>query len=491
MSITCSSSKNTRGGWRTVAGPLALVVALAVPGSLLASSHREAPAITKYPQVDATDFYMFRSYEAGRDGFVTLIANYNPLQDPTSGPAYYPLDPMAFYDIHIINDGDETEDLTFRFRFIQPSSQIALEVGNPGETVSTGVPVVVMGPAAGNPSALNVQRSFTLRLIRGDLRAPAAVQFVTNTANGKQRFAMPFDNVGSATFPDYPAYSARHVYDIQIPGCGAGRVFVGQRQESFQGDLGSLFDLASFDVLGPTSGRTSTMVGKNVTSLALEVPSACLSEGNGAVVAGWTTARLPRYRELKERPTYDEPEIHSGDYVQVSRLGNPLVSELLIPFGAKDLFNHSHPRDDLEIVPYVTHPSLPEVLEGFLQPLGVVAPNLFPRDDLVVGFMTGDPNLNGSSTQGEVMRLNTTIAPLPADQQSSLGVTGGDLAGYPNGRRPGDDVVDISLRVLMGFALPASVAPSGQLLFTDGVAIDATRFGAAFPYLNPPYSGSD
>ena len=175
----------------------------------------------------------------------------------------------------------------------------------------------------------------------------------------------------------------------------------------------------------------------------------------------------------------------------MSRVGNPLVSEFLIGLPDKDLFNASHPRDDAQIVIYVTHPALPELMEQYLADRGIVAPNFFPRDDLVTGFMTGAPGLNATSTQGEVMRLNTALPPVPAAQQSNLGVLGGDPAGYPNGRRPGDDVLDNSLRVLMGATIdPPEAAPSGQLPYTDGVDVNAQMFDETFPYLTSPLPGT-
>jgi hypothetical protein len=473
----------------------ALACALLVPAAPAgAAGQREAPAVSRTPAVDGSDFYLFRSYEPGREGFVTLIANYHPLQDPFSGPIYFPLDPDAFYDIHIINDGDEDEDLTFRFRFSQPSPELAVPVGNPGEEVLIPIPLVNSGPLdAGDLSNQNVRPRYTVRLIRGRIDDPdRTVGFLRQIGSGDLRFRMPFDNIGTKSIPDYAEYAAAHVYDVQIPGCGAGRVFAGQREESTRGDLGGLFDLLNIDGLfGSRDARPSPTAGHNVTSLALEVPIGCLTEGQTDVVAGWTTARLPRVRVLKDVASYNDVSDDFGDHVQVSRLGNPLVSQVLIGLPHKDLYNSIQPRQDALIVHYVTHPSLPEVLEDALADQGVVAPNLFPRDDLIVGFMTGAPGLTETATQGEVMRLNTAVPPVAPALQNNLGVLAGDAAGYPNGRRPGDDVIDNSLRVLMGATLPLALAPSGQLGWTDGVWVDATQFQSVFPYLNDPVPGAD
>jgi hypothetical protein len=479
--------RSFRAAWRAVAAAL---LAVATAAAAAAAGFREAPAIAGSPKVNGSDFFMFRSYEAGRQDFVTLIADYNPLQDPFEGPTYFPLDPNAFYDIHIISGNHQVEDLTFRFRVRETSPLQTLLVGPPGQQQATPVPWIITGPLA-QPGAANVQRSYTIRLLHGDVRKPDKVDFLTDADTGLTRFAMPLDNIGTKTIPGYESYARDFIHNVNIPGCGQGKVFVGQRKEPFQGDLGSLFDEVNLpNLLGSPTGRPSSTANKNVTSLALEVPTVCLVGGGKGLVSGWTTARLPRTRTLKNAPTYAAPDDESGDYVQVSRIGNPLVSELLIGLPDKDFFNASHPRDDARIVPYVTYPALPLLLESWLAGFGVKAPTLYPRQDLVVGFMTGIPGLNEGGPQGEVMRLNTLIPPVPAAQQNPLGVVGGDSAGYPNGRRPGDDVVDNSLRVLMGSALPASQAPSGQLPFTDGVEVNALQFDQAFPYLKAPLPGS-
>ncbi len=465
---------------------------IAATGSLVAlcltpafaSSHREAPGITRMPQVDGTDFYMFRSYEPGREGYVTLIANYHPLQDPYGGPNYFPLDPDAFYDIHISNDGDAIEDLTFRFRIKQASRDIGLPVGG-GPNVA--VPLVNVGtiPAAGT---LNVIRSYTVRVIHGDLDDPDGEDFLMDATSGATRFGTPFDHIGAKSFPSYDDYADLFIYDVDVPGCAnPGRVFVGQRREGFMVNLGEVFDLVNLNPLGPVDAEVSATADKNVTSLALEIPIACLTGGGDGVIAAWTTARLPRTRSLTENPTFAAPDLQWGDYVQVSRLGHPLVNEVVIGLPDKNRFNASEPKDDPQFLAYVTNPTLPELLEVLF---GVEAPNLFPRADLVQIFLTGVPGLNADGSVGEMLRLNTAIDPLPAATQNPLGVLAGDLAGFPNGRRPGDDTVDIALRAVMGVLLPADVAPAGALPYTDGAYQDASMFRSTFPYLETPIPGS-
>lgn len=456
-----------------------------------ASSHREAPAITRSPQVDGTDFYMFRSYEPGREGFVTLIADYNPLQDAYGGPNYFSLDPDAFYDIHIDNDGDALEDLTFRFRFANPIAGIAIPVGD--ETVP--IPLINAGQAGPGfgTGLLNQKRFYTVRLVRGAVGAPSAGEtFLVNGTTGGTVFSMPLDNIGTKSFPNYPGYANGRITPIQIPGCGTGRVFVGQRKEPFQVNLGEIFDLVNLNPVGSPDAKTSVTADKNVTALALEVPIDCLTDTSD-VIGAWTTASLPRVRALESTPTFDQPDRQFGDYVQVSRLGNPLVNEVVIGLPDKNLFNASHPSNDGQFLTYVSNPTLPELLELLF---GVQAPNNFPRNDLIIAFLTGIPGLNETATPSEMLRLNTAVDVTPAAQQDFLGVAAGDAAGFPNGRRPGDDVVDIALRAVMGVLCHLNVgctpadAPSGLLPFTDQTFQDASQFDNAFPYLRTPLPGS-
>ncbi|HLE84545.1 MAG TPA: DUF4331 domain-containing protein [Thermoanaerobaculia bacterium] len=468
--------------------------AAAIPAA--ASSHREAPAITETPAVDATDFYLFRSYEPGRQGFVTLIADYLPLQDPYGGPNYFALDPDAFYDLHVDNSGDGVEDLTFRFRFGNTLRGFALPVG--GEPVP--VPLVNLGPVLGGTGrdSLNRLQSYTVRLIRGPVDAPAQSDFLTKAGGGAfaQRFVKPEDNIGEKTFPDYEAYARQFVYDVQIPGCGDGRVFVGQRKDPFVVNLGEVFDLVNIaNPLGPRDAESDDLADKNVTALALEVPIDCLTAGANPVIGGWTTARLPRTRVLRDDPSFEQPAVESGDLVQVSRLGMPLVNEVVIGLQDKNRFNASRPDGDLQFATYVTNPTLPEILELLF---GTPAPNNFPRQDLLAAFVTGVPGLNQLGF-GEMQRLNTAIEPTARLQQNGLGVLGGDNAGFPNGRRPGDDVVDVELRVAMGvlchafpgaFGCGPADAPAGALPFTDGAIVDASFLDGGFPYLKTPISGS-
>ncbi len=480
----------------TTALALGLLAAAGSPAA--ASSHREAPFVAELPKVDATDFYLFSSYEPGRSGNVTLIANYVPLQDAYGGPNYFSLDPDAFYRIHVDNNGDGVEDITFQFRFTNFFRRYRLPVG--GKLVS--VPLVNVGPVdtPGDPN-LNVVESYTLQVLRGRQDGPGTGGFAVLPGSGARSFPKPVDNIGEKTIADYDAYAAQFLHSFAIPGCPGrtGRVFVGQRRESFAVNLGEIFDLVNLsNPLGPRDAIPNEIGDKNVTSLALEIPASCLTRGTNPVVGGWTSAWLPTTRTLKTAPTFVAPEIKSTQIVQVSRLGMPLVNEVVIGLVDKNLFNARRPQGDAVFADYVTNPTLPELLEILFGGAGVRAPNNFPRRDLVAAFLTGVPGLNALGGPTEMQRLNTAIAPTPAAAQNNLGVLAGDNAGFPNGRRPGDDVVDAELRVAMGvlchafpgvYCNPAD-APSGTLPFTDGTLQDASQFDTTFPYLRTPIPGS-
>lgn len=444
--------------------------AVALPGTtVVASSHREAPIIAKHPKVDATDFYMFRSYEAGREGFVTFIANYQPLQDPYGGPNYFLLDDRASYEINIDNDGDAVADIVYEFEFANLFRNMAVPVNG----VPVAVPLSNIGPF-GNAELhdnMNVFEVYQLS-VRGDGLARSQA---TNLRNGSDIFIKPFDNIGMKSIPDYPGYSERFVYRTQLPGCASeARVFVGQRREGFAVNLGEVFDLINTNPVGPPDGEPNQLFNKNITTLAMEVPISCLTAGNEPVIGAWTSARTPNP---------DGPD-------QVSRLSAPLINEVIIGLPDKDKFNQSKPTGDGQFLTYVTNPTLPELIE-ILFP-GVQAPNAFPRNDLVAAFLTGVNGLNrpANVTPSEMMRLNTSIAPRAASAQSNLGVLGNDTAGFPNGRRPGDDVVDIELRVAMGALLTDAEAPSRNLAYTDGTTVNAGFFRQTFPYLTSPLPGS-
>lgn len=466
----------------------ALLCAALLPIAASGSSHREAPFITQIPKVDGTDFYLFNSYETGRDAFVTLLANYIPLQDAYGGPNYFTMDDDALYEIHIDNNADAAEDITFQFRFTTEIRAVALSID--GENVPIPLKQAgPVGPTAADDANLNVVESYTVDIVRGDRRTGTR-ESLTLAADGSTSFVKPVDNIGNKTLADYAAYADDHIYDVSIPGCGDGRLFVGQRKEGFVVNLGEIFDLINTDPLGPPGAESNDLDDKNITTLALEVPVTCLAGPDSGIIGGWTTASVRQARVINPAPNTLGPAINGGAYAQVSRLGAPLVNEVVIGLPDKDRFNHSEPAEDGQFAVYVTNPTLPALIE-LLFPTAV-APTLFPREDLVAGFLTGVDGLNQPPdvVASEMLRLNTEIPAVPRGSQNRLGVLAADNAGFPNGRRPGDDVVDIALRVMMGVLLDPADAPAGQLAFTDGAFVDDGFFSATFPYLVTPLPGS-
>lgn len=506
-----------------------------------ASSHREAPNISRFPTLDSTDFYVFNSYEQGRDDFVTLIANYIPLQDAYGGPNYFAMDPDATYSIHIDNDGDAVEDITFAFNFksMLPNDNqgVQLTVGPEGNQRTVSVPLKnVGGVSAGDDSAANFSESYTMSMISGAQRT-GETTLLNNTTSNSSTFSKPLDYVGNKTFgsmSDYQTYADQFVYQVSIPNCESmAQVFVGQRKDPFVVNLGKTFDLVNYvpvegdsapgagDGDGFPGGITQLadnddLADKNVTSIAIEIPKSCIvGEGNG-VIGSWTTASLPQARVLNPNAKFANNDVNGGALTQVSRLGSPLVNELVIGIKDKDTFSTAHPKDDAQFLDYVSHPALPELLNILFKDavnttLGAnfetLAPTNFPRTDLITAFLTGFAGVNQQATvtPSEMLRLNTGIAATAQADQSAFGVAGNDLAGFPNGRRPGDDVVDIALRVVMGrLCHPIPVngedtdlglcapedANTGTVPFTDGAPFDATMMDSSFPYLATPLAGS-
>jgi hypothetical protein len=473
----------------------------------LASSHREGPFISGQPQVDATDLYLFRSYEAGRQNFVTVLANYQPFQDPQGGPNFYMFNPNALYEIHIDNNGDAVEDISFQFRFTNTSKAGALTVG--GKSVK--IPLINSGVVSGvNPATLNVRETFTIDVVRGGRRSSNRAH-ISNAAGGATVFDKPVDNIGDKVFGgagNYATYANLHIYDVTIPGCStAGRVFVGQRKEPFYIAVGKAFDLFNLNPLGAeVGGNNNDLEGKNVSTLAMELPIACLTAGSDPVIGAYTTASLRQGRLLDGAPASGLGHVarNGGAWTQVSRLGMPLVNELIIGLDDKDKFNASRPKNDAtNFADYVNNPVLPALIQSLFP--AAQAPTNFPRTDLATVFLKGISGVNQPTTvvPAEMLRLNTSTPVVPAASQNPLGVAAGDLAGFPNGRRPADDVVDLSLRVAMGALCvltgandtlkvgckPAD-APSGALAFTDGVRKTATNYGVTFPYLTTPLPGN-
>ena len=477
-----------------------------------------------HPEVDASALYAFRSYEPGREGYVTFIANYNPLQPPGGAPSFYPLDERARYDLHVDNDGDGVEDLTFRFRFRNRSPFLVVPVPlmNPQQLVPIGIAnVFPAGPGSPPPGVggappddqrLNWVRTYSVRVLRGPVSPVDSEGFLKKAGTQAINFDMPFDYIGPRSFPDYDAYAAQFIYEVDVPNCPAtGRVFVGQRQESYAFNRGFYFDLVGIpDFLGPRDAFENPLGRYNVTSLALEIPIDCLTEGEGDVIGAWTTGRRQRAAFFIPDPTFEEPEDDRGALVQVTRLGMPFAASPQIGLPDQSRYNTGHPSEDLaDFGTYYQFPSIPQgvelvsILNNSFNPAFplIFAPSNLPRNDLVAVYLQGLPGFNQNGSSGDVLRLNTAIPPTAMAAQDSLGFLAFDNAGFPNGRRPGDDVIDVVSRILegalchppfdlgLGLCAPAD-APSGLLPVTDQVLVEATDFDEAFPYLNTPLPGA-
>jgi hypothetical protein len=456
-----------------------------VPQAAVASSHREAPLITQDPRADGTDLYVFTSPED--NGTVTMVANYIPLQVPYAGPNFYNFDPDVLYAIKVDNNGDNQEDITFELRF-------RTEVRNGNTFLYNTGPINSLDDAD-----WNVRQFYTLTRVDGSGRR----DLVTDAP-------VPPANIGPKSTPDYDALAAAAVRPLP----GGGQVFAGQRDDPFYADLGAVFDLLTIRKLpGNAGGGVDGLAGHNVHAIVLQVPTAQLSAngqpvnkgdlGNpNAVIGAWTTASRPKMRVLDPGK-----QTSSGDMVQISRLGNPLVNELVIPLAVKDAFNGISPSQDVAAgaLPLVLDPEPARLLKALYN----VAVPTAPRSDLAAIFLTGIPGsvlglpgatapMNvpaGAQTGSEMMRLNMGTPPTAVDAGNRLGAVGGDVTGYPNGRRLADDVVDISLRAVAGATFPLTnpgFTPdplAGQL--GDGVDKNDKAFMSAFPYLSSPWQGFD
>jgi hypothetical protein len=463
------------------------------------SSHREAPAIAKDPVADSTDLYAFVSPDA--PGTVTLIANYIPLEGPDGGPNFFEFGDDVLYAVYIDNDGDATPDVTYQLRF-------QTQIKNPNTFLyNTGQITSIDSASWNRPQFYSVTR-----IVNGE---------PTTLGSG---LACPPCNVGPRSTPPIPYAS---IVQSAIHSVLRGtKVFAGQRQEGFYVDLGSIFDLGALrpfqnlhllplPAVNPGVNGTKHL---NVHTIALQVPIGDLTKDGSSTFSGvgdpratvgiWTAAyrRQARIRNDSEEGG-DGEDVESGPWVQVSRLGNPLFNEVIVPMSKKDLWNSLPPKSDTQFLQYVQHPELAGLLP-------VLYPGVFPklaglsavRDDLVAILLTGIPpgivpgfqNFTGS-TPADMLRLNMAIA--PNSKPSILGLLGGDAAGYPNGRRVFDDVVTIELRAIAG--LTYQVVHGTGVYTADGAAgaiydvedpatnMPPVSYLPGFPYLNTPESGFD
>ena len=437
---------------------VALLPALA-PGGAKASSHREAPHIAGLPQYDTTDVYAFVSPDA--PDTVTLIADWIPFEDPAGGPNFYPFATDALYELHIDNDGDARADITFRYDFENARTP------KPRDSFTgKGTFLYNNGPVESLDDE-NLLFRQTYRLSRLDADRDSWFTLIDDAP-----VAPSF--VGDASMPDYASLRDAAITTFGTDsargnkaGFAGGTSFAGQADDPFFLDL-RIFDLLYGGDLSEVGN--DTLAGYNVNTIALQIPTADLVGDDGDPVIGvWSTTSR---------------ENSAGRFVQVSRLGNPLVNEVVIPYHRKDRFNASSPRDDKQFAQFVTTPEVPEIVEAIY---GIPAPAT-PRDDLVSAFLTGVDGLNQPQQvrPAEMLRLNTV--PFDGQAENRLGVIGGDNNGFPNGRRLTDDVVDIALQVVEGVLLPDH--PDAVETLGDGVNVNDVEFSDTFPYVALPASGS-
>jgi hypothetical protein len=443
------------------------------------SSHREAPEISKDPVADSTDIYAFVSPD--KPGSVTLIANYIPLEAPAGGPNFYEFGDDVLYEIHIDNNGDGQADISYEFRF-------NTTVRNPDTFLYNTGPIESLGSANWN------------RVQTYSVSGPSGT-----LGSG---LSCPPCNVGPLSTPDYAGLAAAAVHDLG----GGISVFAGQRAEAFFVDLGAIFDLADlrpFANLHATFGLPGIPKGPgvnatnhvNVHSIAIQVPISAVTRSGHPTIGVWTTASRQRVTLWDA----DRGEnVNSGPFRQVSRLGNPLINEVIIGMGDKDLWNSLPPAGDKQFAHYVTQPGLaallPVLYPGVFPNLAALVKSGKPRADLEAILMTGIPpgiikgftNFTGPVV-ADMLRLNTSIP--AAKNPNMFGLLGGDPAGFPNGRRIADNVVAIELRAIAGVTYPLidpKFKPDAAAgLLTDGLtaaSVSASPLGQ-FPYLGVPYGG--
>ncbi len=468
------------------AAVMTAVAAAAFVGSLgpkgaTASSHREAPLIADDPAADNTDVYAFVASD--KPDHVTIIANYIPFEDPAGGPNYYRFDPTVLYEIKVDSDGDAAEDVTYQFRFKTSVSNPNTFLYNTGQVTSPTDP------------DLNVKQTYTVTRV-----ARRAGQSMTSTVLGAD-IPVPPANIGPRSNPTYEPTQG-----VEELG-GDRRVFAGPRDDPFFVDLGSIFDLGGLRPFNmahviplATEAGKDGVLNYNTHTIAIQVPKTDLLRApmaNGTVGI-YASASRPKIKILRGDGTFDA----QGPMVQVSRLGNPLINEVVIPIGMKDLWNASDPRNDSQFASRYTSPELAGLV-NFLYPVLDDTPTT-GRGDLAAILLTGVPTLNFTgTTQADLLRLNTQFTAPPAGTGSRLGLLAGEFSGFPNGRRLEDDVTDIELRAIscgygtvvgpiiesFGFCNGnANRTPNN--LVADGVDTNADNpFLSTFPYVASPNQG--
>ena len=493
---------------------LALSLLIAVPPGAFASSHREAPITALDHTADITDFYAFVSYD--HPDRVTFILNVDPFLQPSNGPNYFPFDPSIVYQIKIDNDHDARADVTLQFRFQTHILDAGLPVGfagagngvaapaNSPAPIKPGTPIVppaITSLSGAGAAGLSLQQTFTVNMIKGDRNIE-----LTNTT-GSPLIAVP-SNIGPRTMPDYDALAAQGIYSLQgREGASDIRVFAGTAADPFFIDLGATFDSLNYragtgvesltaaqDADDQLNSAPDSVAGFNVNTIAIEVPIRLLTS-DGAIhsatdpkgtIGTWaTTSRT----ELTVRRSPFPPQ-NFGRLAQIQRFGNPLINELIIGTGSKDFWSMSEPVHDSQFAAFDLDPLIARVFNavyGFKIP----AP---PRTDLLPLVTYAAPIAPKGTPAGpiaDLMRLNTGVPPTPRGQRKRLGLIAGDAAGFPNGRRLTDDVVDIVERVGIGGILSPGFNVAPNNLLGDGVNAPDVPPQETFPYVHYAYSGRD
>ncbi len=442
------------------------------PQQAAASSHREAPVIADDPAADNTDLYAFRSPD--RPDTVTLVANYIPLEEPAGGPNFAKFEDSVLYELKVDNDGDADEDISYQFRFSTTVANGNTFLYNTGPVTSLDDP------------DLNVRQTYTVTRVDGKNRSS-----VLGTG-----IATPPVNIGPRSTPNYDALASGAVKDLP----DGIKVFAGQRDDPFFVDLGSVFDLAGLRPFNPfhliplpADAGVDGVAGFNTHSIAIQVPISQLVKIPNTTIGVYASSSRQKIEIRQPDGTNDS----TGPWVQVSRLGNPLINEVVIPLAKKDLWNRSEPEDDSQFASSYTDPEVP-ALVNLLYPALPDAPTT-GRGDLVAVLLTGVNGLNLTGPkQADLLRLNTSIAPSgPVGTGNRLGVLAGEFAGYPNGRRLEDDVTDIEVRalacgygdILAGALGLCNLSPNNGL--GDGVDANEKSFSTTFPYLASPHQGYD
>jgi hypothetical protein len=465
---------------------MALAIALFVlaPSSLFASSHREAPITALDRSADVTDWYAFVSYDNPKN--VTFILNVDPLLEPANGPNYFPFDPNVLYEMHVDNTQHGGSDITFQFRFATTINLPNLFTGYVGGIA--GIPPITSLSGPGS-EGLSLSQTYTVTMVK---------KGVSTLLNGGQTlFAVP-SNVGPLTMPNYQSLFDQGIYNL---GNGIS-VWAGTADDPFFIDLGAFFDSVNFrsgvgPILSPAIDADNThnyapdaVGGYNVNSIVLEVPITMLTADGQLHGAGDKRAVIGTYGSTSRNAITvrrsPNPDKDYGSFQQVNREGNSLINEAVIGTGFKDRFSMDNPKNDSQFANFVLEP----VAAAVLNSLGVPVPPT-PRTDLLLLVQYQAPICPGCRPKdagpiADLLRLNTGIPPTPVGRQLRLGFIAGDVAGYPNGRRPIDDVFDISLRALEGILVdPAKYG----LALGDGVNTKTEGFNNSFPYVMPANNG--